>query len=426
MPAIVVLGAQWGDEGKGKITDLLAREADAVVRYQGGHNAGHTVQVGESQYKLHLVPSGVFHKGTICLLGNGMVIDLPALVREIDGLEASGVDTSRLYISNAAHLILPYHQVLDAKDEDSRGADHIGTTRRGIGPAYSDKVNRLGIRMGDLKNEKRFRELLEANRRNKEGSLASVALDWDAMARDYLGCYQRLADRVIDVGHRVSSLIRAGAKVLLEGAQGTFLDLDHGTYPFVTSSNPTAGGACVGTGIGPTLIDGVLGVVKAYTTRVGAGPFPTELTDRLGDLLVDRGHEFGTTTGRRRRCGWLDTFMLRYAARINGLSSLAITKLDVLDSLDPIQVCSGYEVDGELLDSYPEDLATLRRVVPRYESFAGWKSSTSQVREYGQLPPLARTYLDGISRLTGVSVSLVSVGPDRSATMVTADPWRVR
>ena len=424
MPSIVVVGAQWGDEGKGKLVDYLASEAVAVVRYQGGNNAGHTVLVGEEKYKLHLIPSGILYKSKVCILGNGTVVDLPALCQELRGMTARGVDTSNLYVSSAAHLILPYHKVIDSRTEESKGSEQIGTTRRGIGPAYEDKVNRMGIRVGDLGDPQRFKRKLEKHRQAKAAALAGADLDWESIAREYLWCYQTLDGHVTDTGEMVDRLLAEGNRVLFEGAQGTFLDLDHGTYPYVTSSTPTAGGACVGSGVGPTRIDTVIGVSKAYTTRVGAGPFPTELNDADGDAMSRVGEEFGTTTGRKRRCGWLDAAMLRYSVRVNGLTSIAVTKLDVLDGFKKIRVCSSYTLDGKPVTSYPVDVSSLARVEPVYEEFDGWESSTRGVKLYNDLPEKARAYLARMSELAGVPISIVSVGAERSTTIIHTDPWR--
>jgi adenylosuccinate synthase len=451
MPAIVLVGAQWGDEGKGKVTDYLAGGAAAVVRYQGGNNAGHTVLVGEEKYKLHLIPSGILYRARICILGNGTVVDLPALVAELDDMARRGVDTSNLYVSSAAHLILPYHKVLDARAEESKGADQIGTTRRGIGPAYEDKVNRMGIRVGDLTSPERFARKLERVRVARERELAGSDLDWDRIADETLAAFARLAAHVTDTGEMINQLLDSGERVLFEGAQGTFLDLDHGTYPYVTSSTPTAGGACVGSGVGPTRIDRVIGVTKAYTTRVGSGPFPTELTGAAGEEICRVGEEYGTTTGRRRRCGWLDAVMLRHAVRVNGLASLAVTKLDVLDAFDTLSICSAYDLasapeagfqsvrppaaDGPEPSEmgarfarvgFPQDVPTLSAVVPRYEEHAGWRTSTKGIRDVEELPAAARRYLARIEELAGVPICLVSVGAERSTTIVLSDPWSDR
>ncbi|MBI3890938.1 MAG: adenylosuccinate synthase [Candidatus Wallbacteria bacterium] len=426
MPAIVVVGAQWGDEGKGKITDYLAAKAHAVVRYQGGSNAGHTVVVGDDRYKLHLVPSGVLYASIECLLGNGVVIDLPELVKELRELEKRGVNTSRLLLSESAHLILPYHKLIDGLEEEARGSASIGTTRRGIGPAYRDKVNRAGIRLCDLRHASVFRDRLDANRKEKAGMLAGHGLDWEQMAAQQLEAFAHVEKQVRDVGERIESLLDRGANVLFEGAQGTFLDIDHGTYPYVTSSTPTAGGACIGTGIGPCRMDAVLGVTKAYCTRVGMGPFTTEAMDDEGDRLVDRGAEFGTTTGRRRRPGWLDTVMLRYAVRVNSLSGLAVTKLDVLDHFERVRLCTAYEAGGQMHKSFPADPELLKCVKPVYEDVEGWNCDTSGARAFSDLPQKAKDFLKRLTELAGVPVLLVSVGASRDATLELGDPWELR
>ena len=429
MPSIVLVGAQWGDEGKGKITDYLASNADAVVRYQGGNNAGHTLVVGEETYKLHLVPSGILYPGKPCVLGNGVVIDPQALVGEVAGLRARGIDTAGLFVSETAHCILPYHKLLDAREEAEKsqaGGQQIGTTGRGIGPAYRDKVNRVGIRLCDLREPETLRRKLEQNRREKEPLLGAGALDWDALVAPLLQAYDALATQVGDASELINSLLDAGKKVLFEGAQGTFLDLDHGTYPNVTSSTPSAGGACVGTGVGPTRIDHVVGVTKAYATRVGMGPFPSELHGDEGMRLVSLGAEYGTTTGRQRRTGWLDTVMLRRAVRINGLTALAVTKLDVLDTYEELRIAVAYEDEqGRTLDRYPPHPETLLHVRPRYETWPGWCAPTTGARTLAELPPQARSYLARVAELAGVPIELISVGAGRETTIAARDPWEV-
>ena len=423
MPSIVIVGVQWGDEGKGKITDFLASEASTIVRYQGGNNAGHTILVGQEKYKLHLIPSGILYKNKICVLGNGVVVDLPGLVGELEDLKARDVDTSNLFVSSSAHLILEHHKTLDALQEDAKGNRKIGTTRRGIGPAYSDKVHRRGIRVGDLGDPEGFRDRLDIQRQAFEREAPGVELDWDAEIERQRQAYQALRSQITDTSALVNQHLDRGERVLFEGAQGTFLDLDHGTYPYVTSSTPTAGGACVGAGVGPTRIDRVIGVTKAYTTRVGGGPFVCELTDSLGDTLVERGQEFGTTTGRRRRCGWIDAVMLRYSARVNGLTDLAITKLDVLDEFDELKICTAYDTPSGRTGDFPLDDRTLEQSRPLYETHPGWKTPLGSIRDLEELPKQARSYLDRISELTGVRVSIVSVGADRSTTIIIRDPW---
>jgi adenylosuccinate synthase len=418
VPATVIVGTQWGDEGKGKFTDLVAREMDLVVRYQGGHNAGHTLVVDGESFALQLVPSGILYPHITTVIGNGVVVDPRVLVAEMDMLEARGVDTSRLRISGNAHLILPYHQELDKVTERRLGKAKIGTTKRGIGPAYADKAWRTGLRVQDLLDPGIFRQKLESALREKNAVLAKVynqlPLDGDAICAEYLDvCGPRLAPLIGDSVGLVHEALESGKQVLLEGAQATFLDLDHGTYPFVTSSNPVAGGACTGAGVGPTQIDRVIGIAKAYVTRVGAGPFPTELTDDIGDLLVDRGHEFGTNTGRRRRTGWFDAVMMRQAVRLNGLSELAVTKLDVLDTLETLKVCVAYEADGERFHHPPYHQSVLHKVTPIYEELPGWCTDLTGVTERSQLPKEALDYVAFLADQVGVRVGLVGVGPGR-------------
>ena len=418
MPATVIVGTQWGDEGKGKFTDLVAREMDLVVRYQGGHNAGHTLVVGGESFALQLVPSGILYDDITTVIGNGVVVDPRVLIAEMDMLEARGVDTSRLRISGNAHLILPYHQELDKVSERWLGKARIGTTKRGIGPAYADKASRVGIRVQDLLDPSIFRQKLEAALREKNAVLAKVynqlPLDADEICAEYLDvCAPRIAPLITDAVGLVHEALESGRNVLLEGAQATFLDLDHGTYPYVTSSNPVAGGACTGAGVGPTQIDRVIGITKAYVTRVGSGPFPTELDDEVGEMLVERGHEFGTNTGRRRRTGWLDAVMLRQAARVNGLSELAVTKLDVLDTLDTIKMCVAYEADGERYHHMPYHQSVLHKVTPVYEELPGWRTDLTAITKRSQLPTEALDYVAFMEEQVGVKVGLVGVGPGR-------------
>lgn len=418
MPATVVVGTQWGDEGKGKFTDLLARDMDMVVRYQGGHNAGHTLVVDGQTFKLQLVPSGVLYPHVTPVIGNGVVIDPRVLIDEMDRLAEVGVDCGNLKVSGNAHLIFPYHQALDVVAERHLGRNKLGTTKRGIGPAYADKAARVGLRVQDLLDPKIFREKLGVVLHEKNPLLAKVynrlPFDLDAVADQYLEeCGPRLAPHIGDTVGLLHDALEAGQNVLFEGAQAMFLDLDHGTYPFVTSSNPVAGGACVGAGIGPRHIDRVIGVTKAYISRVGSGPFPCELTDEIGDHLVDVGREYGTNTKRRRRCGWLDTVMLRHAVRVNSLSDLAITKLDVLDALDPIKVCVAYEVDGERRTSMPYHQSEIHRAVPVYEELPGWGCDLSGVSDRAELPRAAEEYLRFIEEQAGVPATLVGVGPGR-------------
>jgi adenylosuccinate synthase len=418
VPATVVVGTQWGDEGKGKLTDLLAKEMALVVRYQGGHNAGHTIVVDGERFALQLIPSGVLYDHVTPVIGNGVVVDPGVLLAEIDRLEAGGVDCSRLRVSGNAHLILPYHQEIDFVTERRLGRNKLGTTRRGIGPAYADKALRSGLRVQDLLDPKIFRAKLDQVLKEKNAVLARVynrlPLSPDDIAERYLDGYApRLALYITDTVGLVHDALEAGQHVLLEGAQATFLDLDHGTYPYVTSSNPVAGGACTGAGIGPRHIGRVIGIAKAYTTRVGAGPFPTELFEGVGDLLVDRGHEFGTNTGRRRRTGWFDAVMLRHAVRINSLSELAIMKLDVLDTLDVVKVCTAYEHDGVKLTTLPYHQSVLHDVQPVYTELPGWRADLTACREARDLPQEARQFLGLVEEQVGVPIRFVGVGPGR-------------
>ncbi|MDH3299117.1 MAG: adenylosuccinate synthase [Acidimicrobiia bacterium] len=418
MPATIVVGTQWGDEGKGKFTDLLSKEMSMVVRYQGGHNAGHTLVVDDETFALQLVPSGVLYDHIVPVIGNGVVVDPFVLLAEIDMLARRGVSCSRLRVSGNAHLILPYHQQLDALHERHLGKAKLGTTKRGIGPAYADKAMRLGLRVQDLLDEMIFREKLRAALIHTNKVLTKVfnrlPVDPDALADKVLSeCLDPLKPYIADTTDLIHEGLEAGQQVLFEGAQATFLDLDHGTYPFVTSSNPTAGGACTGTGVGPRHIDRVLGVAKAYVTRVGAGPFPTELFDDYGNRMVDIGREFGTNTGRRRRPGWFDAVMLRHAVRVNSLTDLAITKIDVLDTFDVVKICVGYEIDGQRVDKLPYHQSELHRAKPVYQEFPGWKTDLSTVRRPEDLPSEAIRYLAFIADQVGVPVSLVSTGPGR-------------
>jgi adenylosuccinate synthase len=414
---LVVVGAQWGDEGKGKIVDVLAAEASVIARYQGGANAGHTVHVGGDEFILHQIPSGILHRDKRCLLGNGVVLDLEQFFQELDALHERGIDAEpRLGISGRAHLLLDYHKELDRASERARGADRIGTTGRGIGPAYEDKVARAGVRVADLQDAARARELIgRATERANEklASAGAAPLDEERVVDGVLGKRERLLPLILDTGREITLAHRRGERVLLEGAQGAMLDIDHGTYPFVTSSTTTAAGAATGSGIGPTVIDHVLGVVKAYTTRVGSGPLPTEIPPPLGERLRELGGEYGATTGRPRRCGWFDAVVVRYAAQVNGLTGLAITKLDVLDTFDEIHICTAYECDGMEHDTFPYDLTLLERATPVYETLPGWKSTTTEARSYSDLPPRARDYLERIQALTGVPIDFVSVGTKR-------------
>jgi adenylosuccinate synthase len=425
VPGTVIVGTQWGDEGKGRFTDYLARDSDVVVRYQGGHNAGHTIVVDGEVFALQLAPSGILYSHVTPVIGNGVVIDPAVLIAELDMLEGKGIDTSRLRVSGNAHLIMPYHQELDRVTERFLGKNKLGTTKRGIGPAYADKALRVGLRVQDLLDPKIFREKLELALREKNRVLAKVynrlPLDGDEIAEEYLAMVPRLEPLIDDTVHLVHEALDAGQRVLFEGAQATYLDLDHGTYPFVTSSNPIAGGVGTGAGVGPRAIDRVVGVTKAYLTRVGAGPFPTELHegDVVGDLLVERGGEFGTNTGRRRRPGWLDAVMLRHAVRLNTLSEIALTKLDVLAPLEEIKVCVAYEDDaGTRYDHVPYHQSVLHKVRPIYETLPGWGTEIDHVSRIEDLPGAARAYMQFIERLARVPISFVSVGPGREQTVV--------
>jgi len=416
--ATVVVGTQWGDEGKGKLTDLLAKEMQLVVRYQGGHNAGHTIVVDGEKYALQLLPSGILYDHITPVIGNGVVVDPGVLIAEMAKLTSAGVDCSRLVVSGSAHLIMPYHQELDALTERHLGRNKLGTTKRGIGPAYADKAARVGIRVQDLLDPKIFREKLDVALKEKNLVLAKVynrlPLSADEIAARYLDEYAPALERHIgDAVSVVHDALADGQHILLEGAQATFLDLDHGTYPFVTSSNPVAGGACVGAGIGPRDINEVIGIAKAYVTRVGSGPFVTELADELGDVLVERGAEFGTNTGRRRRTGWFDAVMIRQAARLNSLTEVALTKLDVLDTFDKLKVCVAYECEGVRYEHMPYHQTVLHKAVPIYEELPGWRADTSSATELHHLPAEAKDYVQFLAGTTGVPIRLVGVGPGR-------------
>ena len=428
MPVTAVVGTQWGDEGKAKVIDLLAADNDFVVRYQGGHNAGHTVVVGENRYALQLVPSGVLYGSVTPVIGNGVVVDLPTLFSEIDALESRGVDCSRLKVSSLAQLIMPWHQMIDSATESGRGDGKIGTTLKGIGPAYADKARRVGLRAGMVLDAATFVDALRTRAVAAKAELAALGMgevDVEGVVGTFRALAERLAPYVADTVNLLHDAKDSGKRILLEGAQATFLDIDHGTYPFVTSSNPTAGGASVGSGLGPRDIGRVVGIAKAYTTRVGSGPFPTELTDDLGDTLVEIGREFGTVTGRRRRTGWLDMVMLRHAVRVNSLTEVALTKLDVLDGFDEVRVCVAYEVDGRRLAGYPDRAEVLARVRPVYETVTGWKCDVTSTRTYDDLPASARSLVGIVEREAGVPVTMVGVGPARDA-MIVRDAMVVR
>lgn len=423
MAVAVVVGGQWGDEGKGKIVDLLSQDADVVARYQGGANAGHTIVLKGERYILHLIPSGILHPQTICIIGNGVVVDPALLFEEIKLLESKGIKIAgRLLISHRAHVILPYHKLLDQAQEDYSAAAKIGTTGRGIGPAYVDKVNRAGIRIVDLLDNEDLRNKISLHIRQKNEILAKIyhaeKLDAAAITQEYLSFDQKMDEFITDTSLFLDQAIREGKKVLIEGAQGTLLDIDFGTYPYVTSSNPISGGACVGLGIGPTRIDRVVGVMKAYTTRVGEGPFPTELKADMMENMRRAGEEYGATTGRPRRCGWFDMVIARYAVRINGLDALALTKLDVLDSLAEIKIAVAYRLGTKQITNFPADLKTLSQCVPEYITLPGWQTSTRGIRRFEDLPPQARQYLKTIESYLEIPVAIISVGPERDQTII--------
>jgi adenylosuccinate synthase len=418
MPNVVVVGLQWGDEGKGKIVDFLSEKADVVARYQGGHNAGHTVVINNEKFILHLIPSGILYKGKKCLIGNGVVIDPAALIEEINGLKARGVEISRnLFISKNAHVIMPYHMALDRESEKLRGDRSIGTTGRGIGPAYCDKIGRTGIRIADLLHPTVFKEKLKAHLFHinflLENLYKAETFKTDDIYNEYMGYAEKLSSYIADTDIIINRTIAAKGNVLFEGAQGTMLDIDHGTYPFVTSSNAIAGGACTGLGVGPTKISKVLGVVKAYTTRVGSGPFPTEIKDALGDTLREKGGEYGATTGRPRRCGWLDMVILRHSVRINGLTGIAVTKLDILDGLDVIKICTAYRHKGKIYEEFPKEIPVFEECEPVYEEVKGWDTSTLGIRDFTKLPGAAKAYIKTIEKMLGVKVHIISTGQRR-------------
>ena len=428
MPAIVLVGAQWGDEGKGKATDLLGDRVDYVVRYQGGNNAGHTVVIGDKKFALHLLPSGILTPGVVPVIGNGVVIDLAVLIKELDGLISQGVDVSRLKISANAHIITPYHVTIDKVSERFLGKRAIGTTGRGIGPTYGDKVGRLGIRVQDLFDESILRQKVEAALTQKNQLLSKVynraGIKSEEIVRELLSFTERLAPMVSDTALELHKALEAGKTVLLEGGQGTLLDVDHGTYPFVTSSSPIAGGATIGSGIGPTKIDSVIGILKAYTTRVGAGPFPTELFDEWGEFLREKGFEFGTTTGRERRCGWFDAPVAKFATRINGLTDIFLTKLDVLTGIKEIPVCVAYDVDGARTEEIPVSQSDFHHAKPIYETFPGWDEDITGAKTFEDLPQNAQAYVLALEKLSGTRISAIGVGPDRNATIVRHDLLR--
>ena len=427
MSTVVIMGSQWGDEGKGKIVDHLAEQADGVVRYQGGNNAGHTVVANGVEYKLHLLPSGILYPGKLCIIGNGVVIDPAQLIKEIDGMVEKNIPVSGLRISNRAHVIFPWHVAQDGLEEEAKGDDKIGTTKRGIGPCYMDKNARIGIRICDLMDSEDFpvvlKRVLTLKNRYLKDTYGHEGFDFDVILKEYQGYAEAIREFVTDTAEELNDAIIAGKKIVFEGAQATLLDLDHGTYPYVTSSHPIAGGACIGAGVGPKRINTVVGVVKAYSTRVGAGPFPTELLDEVGDQIREEGHEYGTTTGRPRRCGWLDAMVVRYAAMLSGMDYLAITRLDILDKLPKIQMCVGYKMGGKIFKGMPASLKGLAAVEPVYEEFEGWQTRTCDIRKYEDLPVQARTYLERLEEVTGIPVGIVSIGPGREQTMLKVNLW---
>ncbi|WP_303062267.1 adenylosuccinate synthase [Staphylococcus aureus] len=427
MSSIVVVGTQWGDEGKGKITDFLAEQSDVIARFSGGNNAGHTIQFGGETYKLHLVPSGIFYKDKLAVIGNGVVVDPVALLKELDGLNERGIPTSNLRISNRAQVILPYHLAQDEYEERLRGDNKIGTTKKGIGPAYVDKVQRIGIRMADLLEKETFERLLKSNIEYKQayfkGMFNETCPSFDDIFEEYYAAGQRLKEFVTDTSKILDDAFVADEKVLFEGAQGVMLDIDHGTYPFVTSSNPIAGNVTVGTGVGPTFVSKVIGVCKAYTSRVGDGPFPTELFDEDGHHIREVGREYGTTTGRPRRVGWFDSVVLRHSRRVSGITDLSINSIDVLTGLDTVKICTAYELDGKEITEYPANLDQLKRCKPIFEELPGWTEDVTSVRTLEELPENARKYLERISELCNVQISIFSVGLDREQTNLLKELW---
>jgi len=420
MSTVVVVGTQWGDEGKGKITDFLAESAEVVARYQGGDNAGHTILINGKKYKLHLIPSGILYQDKICVIGNGMVINPKALIEEIEYIQSHGFSTENLRVSDRAHVIMPYHLLLDEAEEERKGDQKIGTTKKGIGPCYMDKAARSGIRIADLLDreefERKLRHLVREKNRLLEQVYGREGVDADAILREYLEYAEIIRPYVTDTSVVLNDAIDQGKRVLFEGAQGVMLDIDQGTYPYVTSSNPTAGGVCIGSGVGPTRINQVIGVAKAYTTRVGDGPFPTELKDEIGDWIRERGHEYGTTTGRPRRVGWFDSVVVRHARRVSGLTGLSLNSLDVLTGLDTVKICTGYEYRGQVIEHYPASLKVLYECRPIYEELPGWKEDISEAKSLEDLPEATRRYIERVSQLTGVPISIFSVGRNREQT----------
>ena len=421
MPVVAIIGAQWGDEGKGKVVDMLAQQARMVIRFSGGDNAGHSVVNPHGEFKLHLIPSGIFNAGVACVIANGVVINPGVLINEIDKLNQRGVDTSHLFISDRAHLIMPYHLLLDGLEEEARGGKAIGTTRKGVGPAFTDKAARLGIRAGDLLDKRALRERLSTVLQYKNLILTKVykakPLSLEEVYTQYCQYGERLAPHIRETTIMMDEALSRGELVILEGAQGALLDPDFGTYPYTTSSSPLAGGACLGSGLSPTRLDRVLGVYKAYCTRVGSGPMPTELEDETGELIRERAHEYGTTTGRPRRCGWFDAVAARFSSRINGFTGAAVTRLDILDILPSLKICVGYELEGETIDYFPASVTALARCRPVYEELPGWQAPTTDIRRYDQLPLEARQYVTRLEEIISCPVSLICVGPERAQTI---------
>ncbi len=420
MSSVVVVGTQWGDEGKGKITDFLAESAEVIARYQGGNNAGHTIIINDKKYKLTMIPSGIFYSNKVCVIGNGMVLNPQALIEEIQYIHDNGFSTENLKISDRAHVIMPYHLVLDGLEEERKGDNKIGTTRKGIGPAYMDKASRNGIRIADLMDPAEFEQKLRAimieKNRLIENMYGAQPLDVEPILKDYLGYAEILRRYVTDTSVVLNDAIDQGRRVLFEGAQGVMLDIDHGTYPYVTSSNPSAGGVCIGSGVGPTKIHQIIGVAKAYTTRVGDGPFPTELKNEIGDLIREKGFEYGTVTGRPRRVGWFDSVVVRHARRVSGITGLSLNSIDVLTGLETVKICTAYRYRGEIIEYYPASLKMLSECEPVYEELPGWTEDVTRARSLDDLPVNARHYLERVSQLTGIPISIFSVGRNREQT----------
>jgi len=428
MTSLVIVGSQWGDEGKGKITDFLSEQANVIVRYQGGNNAGHTIRFNGATHKLHLIPSGIFFPDKICIIGNGLVVDPKALLQEIKGLHEKNISTENLKISDRAHIILPYHHKLDALQEDEKGDEKIGTTKKGIGPAYVDKASRVGIRMIDLLDYEVFSKKLSTNLKEKNRLFEKIyhvpTFSFDEIVEEYYALGQELKKYITDTSVLLHEMAKSGKKILFEGAQGSMLDIDHGTYPYVTSSHPVAGYAAIGSGVGPQVIKGVVGVCKAYTTRVGDGPFPTELQNETGNRIREVGKEYGTTTGRPRRIGWFDAVVVRHACRVNGTTDLSLNSIDVLTGIDTLKLCVGYRYQGKELKELPSSLSVISECEPIYESFPGWHEDITGCKKINDLPENVKNYLKRISEVVGVPISIFSVGPDRNQTNIVQDPWK--